>query len=304
MKKILIILLIFFTAFSKAQQLPMYSQYITNDFVLNPAIAGSKTYFPLQINSRNQWTGLGSIAPKTNTLSYHMPVANNDIGIGAIVMQDQTGPYSQLGFTLSFSYHLNLDNNGGSRLSLGISGILTQHNLSQSDLTFNNPDPEFQGNYSKTVPDANFGAYFYAKDFTLGLSTHQLFESTFKEAIQDIFGNNSQVRHYYAHSSYNLNIYSDLTIEPSILFKYSETTPIQIDFNTRVIIDNNYWAGLSLRSSKSLVFLAGLNIRNMFFSYSYDYGISSLSSISSGSHEISLGININDERLRRHSYYW
>ncbi|HAP31342.1 MAG TPA: hypothetical protein DCR01_05175 [Flavobacteriales bacterium] len=304
MKKSLIVILVCLAALTKAQQLPMYSQYLTNDFILNPAIAGSKPYFPIQINSRTQWSSLGTIAPKTNTLSYHMPVAYNAIGLGAIVMQDETGPYSQIGITLSFAYHIQLDEDDITRLSLGLSGLMTQHTLNQDDLTFHNPDPEFQGSYSKMVPDASFGAYLYSKNFSLSASAHQLFESTFKESVQDIFGDNSQVRHYFAHASYRIDIHSDLAIEPSLLVKSTEVSPTQLDVNARVIIDNNYWAGLSLRSSESLVVLTGLNMGSLFLSYSYDYGISSLSSVASGSHEISLGFNINDKRKRRHSYYW
>jgi len=304
MKKTLFLISLCFTALTQAQQLPIYSQYLTNDFALNPAIAGSKPYFPIQINSRNQWAGLGSIAPKTNSLSYHMPIAFNNLGVGAIIIQDQTGPYSHLGLNLSLAYHFRINQNDDTRLSLGLSGLLTQHTLKQDDLTFHRPDPEFQGNYSKMVPDASFGAYLYSKNFSLSLSTHQLFESVFKDAIQDIFGDNSQVRHYYAHASYRIGIYSDLAIEPSLLLKTTEVSPTQLDINTRIIIENNYWAGLSFRSSKSLVVLAGLNVGSMFLSYSYDYGISSLSSVASGSHEVSLGFNINDKRNRRHSYYW
>ncbi len=304
MKKSLIVILVCLAALTKAQQLPMYSQYLTNDFILNPAIAGSKPYFPIQINSRTQWSSLGTIAPKTNTLSYHMPVAYNAIGLGSIVMQDETGPYSQIGITLSFAYHIQLDEDDITRLSLGLSGLMTQHTLNQDDLTFHNPDPEFQGSYSKMVPDASFGAYLYSKNFSLSASAHQLFESTFKESVQDIFGDNSQVRHYFAHASYRIDIHSDLAIEPSLLVKSTEVSPTQLDVNARVIIDNNYWAGLSLRSSESLVVLTGLNMGSLFLSYSYDYGISSLSSVASGSHEISLGFNINDKQKRRHSYYW
>jgi type IX secretion system PorP/SprF family membrane protein len=305
MKKMLIIILVFVAALSKAQQLPMYSQYLTNDFILNPAIAGTKPYFPIQINSRSQWSGLGEIAPKTNTLSYHMPLAYDAIGVGAVIMQDETGPYSQIGVSLSFAYHIQLDDDDITRLSLGMSGLMTQHTLNQDQLTFHNPDPEFEGgSFSKMVPDASFGAYLYSKDFSLSASAHQLFESTFKESVSDIFGDNTQVRHYFVHGSYRINIHSDLAIEPSILAKSIESSSTQFDFNTRVIIDNSYWAGLSLRSSQSLVVLAGLNMGSLFLSYSYDYGISSLSSVASGSHEISLGFNINDKRKRRHTYYW
>ena len=75
MKNSLTIIFFCLAALTKAQQLPIYSQYLTNDFILNAAIAGTKPYFPIQINSRSQWSGLGTIAPKTNTLSFHMPVA-------------------------------------------------------------------------------------------------------------------------------------------------------------------------------------------------------------------------------------
>ena len=94
-----------------------------------------------------------------------MPIAYDAVGIGAIVMQDETGPYSQIGVTLSFAYHIQLDEDDLTHLSLGLSGLMTQHTLNQDDLTFHNPDPEFQGSYSKMVPDASFGAYLYSKNF-------------------------------------------------------------------------------------------------------------------------------------------
>ena len=231
-----------------------------------------------------------------------MPIAYDAIGVGAIVMQDETGPYSQIGVTLSFAYHIQLDEYNTTRLSLGLNGLMTQHTLNQDDLTFHNIEPEFQGSYSKIVPDASFGAHLYSKNFSLSASAHQLFESTFKKSVKDIFGDNSQVRHYFAQVSYRINIYSDLAIEPSLLVKSTEVSPTQLDINARAIIDNNYWAGISLRSSESLVVLTGLNMGSLFLSYSYDYGINSLSSVASGSHEISLGFKINDKRKRRHSY--
>ena len=106
MKKSLFLILLCFTALTQCPTTSYLQSILTNDFVLNPAIAGSKPYFPIQINSRNQWAGLGSIAPKTNSLSYHMPIAYNNLGIGAIIIQDQTGPYSHLGLNLSLAYHI------------------------------------------------------------------------------------------------------------------------------------------------------------------------------------------------------
>ena len=303
--RLLLFLLMISTTAVQSQQLPMFSQYISNDFILNPAVAGSKPYFPIKISSRTQWSSLGSIAPQTNILSYHMPVAFDEIGVGAIIMQDQTGPYSHLSVNLAFAYHLQLDDDNDTRLSLGLSGQLSQHSLKMDELEFNNPDPEFQGGkYSKIVPDANVGAYLYSENYFLSVAAHQLFESTFKEAISPIFGDNDEVRHYYANAGYIFNVYSDLQIEPSVLVKGTEVGPVQVDLNTRFLFNNSYWAGLSLRSSQALVVIAGVRAGSMNISYSYDYGISSISSVASGSHEICLGFNINDKRNRRHSYYW
>ena len=295
----------FFSLAASAQQLPMYSQYFVNDFSINPAVAGSKPYFPLQLNVRTQWASLGSIAPKTNTLSFHMPVAFKQLGVGAIVTQDKTGPYSQLMVIASIAYHLQLDEDNKTRLSFGLSGLINQHTLNFDELEFNNPDPEFEGGtYSKVIPDASMGAYLYSKHYFLSLSSHQLFESTFKESITSIFGDNTEVRHYFANMGYTFHIHSDFHVEPSVLVKATDSGPSQLDVNTRFIFNNSYWAGLSFRTSKSLVLVAGLELGSFLLSYSYDYGISSIASASSGSHEISVGFNINDARNRRHSYYW
>ena len=305
MKKLFLIFISFFTIIANAQQLPMYSQYLVNDFSINPAVAGSTPYFPLRLSVRTQWSSLGAIAPQTNTLSYHMPLALNRLGVGTVVTQDKTGPYSQLVVNASFAFHIQLSEDNNTRLSLGLSGLLNQYSLNFDELTFHNPEPEFQGGtYSKVIPDASVGAYLYSPNYFLSISSHQLFESTFKESITSIFGDNTEVRHYYANMGYTIAVHSDLHIQPSILVKATESAPTQLDINTRVIFDNSYWAGLSLRTSKSLILLAGFELGSFHLSYSYDYGINAISSASSGSHEISLGFNIGDIRNRRHSYYW
>ena len=43
---------------AKAQQLPVYSQYMMNGFLLNPAVAGHEGYTALNITAREQWAGL------------------------------------------------------------------------------------------------------------------------------------------------------------------------------------------------------------------------------------------------------
>ena len=51
-----------------SQQLPIFSQYLLNDYAYNPAIAGSKDYYDVKSNHRYQWVGITD-APRTYTLS-------------------------------------------------------------------------------------------------------------------------------------------------------------------------------------------------------------------------------------------
>ena len=41
-----------------AQQLPVYSQYMMNKFLINPAVAGSEGYTAFNLTTRKQWIGV------------------------------------------------------------------------------------------------------------------------------------------------------------------------------------------------------------------------------------------------------
>ena len=105
----------------QAQQLAQYSQYMNNNYVINPAVAGTEDYIDVKFSYRTQWTGLDG-APKT----YYASV-NSSLGklrtqpkrrmhdwekgyhaIGAIVYRDETGPISRTGLYGSYTYNLAL----------------------------------------------------------------------------------------------------------------------------------------------------------------------------------------------------
>ena len=43
---------------AEAQQFPIYSQYMMNSFLLNPAVAGHEGYTSVNLTVREQWLGL------------------------------------------------------------------------------------------------------------------------------------------------------------------------------------------------------------------------------------------------------
>ena len=59
MKKIsLLFVSIFMGSMLYAQQIPQLSQFMINDFAINPAIAGMNDYYQIKTSLRNQWVGI------------------------------------------------------------------------------------------------------------------------------------------------------------------------------------------------------------------------------------------------------
>ena len=67
-KKAYILLLSLFATCASGQQLPIYSQYLFNRFLINPAVAGSDGYTSLNLTAREQWVGYDG-APRTFSFS-------------------------------------------------------------------------------------------------------------------------------------------------------------------------------------------------------------------------------------------
>src|SRR5438552_12446970 len=64
-------------AVSLAQQRPHYTQYILNNYILNPALSGIENYTDVKLSVRDQWVGLNG-APKTCYFSIHGPIGKKD----------------------------------------------------------------------------------------------------------------------------------------------------------------------------------------------------------------------------------
>ena len=93
MKKLLplaIILLVFITDQSVAQQYPVFTQYYFNELVINPAYAGNHIQFSATAMYRNQWINLPG-APRTYSISGHSSLMKGNVGVGMLVNHDEIG---------------------------------------------------------------------------------------------------------------------------------------------------------------------------------------------------------------------
>lgn len=291
----------------QAQQLAQYSQYMNNNYVLNPAVAGTEDYIDLKFSYRTQWVGLegaprtfyasgnSSLGPQANQPGHSLRAWRKGFhAIGGIVYSDVTGPTSRTGLYGSYTYNLPLTRT--IRLALGASVGMQQFAVDGSQLRFHNTGT-IATSQSSRVPDATVGAWLYSPDFYVGLSSAQLLgnqlDIAYSPTNQLVYSNKLE-RHYFATAGVRLRLSDDLTLVPSVLAKYMSPAPTSVDLNAKLRYRDVLWAGASWRVRDAVVALVGVNVSPVVaISYSYDATTSALSSYQYGSHEVLLSLKLN-----------
>ncbi len=295
MKKFIYISL-FLLAFwisAKAQQSSHFTQYMLNEFIVNPAVAGTNDYYQIRSNHRFQWVGLTD-PPLTNTLSVYGPSVKYSMGFGGQIYNDVTGPTSRTGFSGAYAYNLAI--NEEIRMSMGMSIGLLQFKIDGTQLSPRDAsDLAIQPIvYSAYVPDASVGFYAYAEEWYAGLSVSQVFNNKLK-IFDEKSGLNRLKSHVYLTGGYRYEIDRDFTLEPSIIIKGTAPKIFQFDISSRVIWQDMVWGGLSYRLKDAVSVLLGYAYdKKFYFGYAYDIGLSGLRKYNSGSHEIMIGYRFND----------
>ena len=291
MKNILrVIVFICFANAASAQQIPLTSQYMFNDYLLNPAIAGSTDYTQVSLSARAQWTGLDG-APKTQFFSAQTKIGEK-MGIGGFVYNDETGPIKETGIQLSYAYHLSISDN--SKLSFSLAGLFASHYISRASVRPEETGDEALSNLkiNASASDINFGILYYSEKYKIGLSSPQLLQNKLYGGSSKGENLSKLVRHYNLFGEYQFDINDDFAVVPSTLFKYVQGAPFQVDINARGVYKQKYWLGVSYRYNNAIAAMIGLNYRNLSFGYSYDYTLTDINSYSTGGHEIFLSLKV------------
>ncbi len=277
----------------EGQQLPHFSQYMFNDFLLNPAVAGVSDYYQIRTNHRFQWVGMTD-PPLTNSIAFYGPHSTMDMGFGGSVYTDITGPTSRTGVSGSYAYNITLTKD--MRLSMGLSMSMLQYRVDGTQLTPKDPtDIYIQGVVSTSyVPDAAVGAYLYGDQFYAGISAFQLLNNKIK-IFDDNTGLNRLKSHVYFTGGFHFDLDRDWSLEPSAIVMVSAPRQIKFEVSTKLEWIEMLWLGLGYRYHEAITVLAGYNYNDKFyFGYAYDIGITELRKYNMGSHEIMIGYRFND----------
>ncbi len=302
---------------SNGQQRPLFSQYMVNKFLYNPAMAGGNGYTDINMVAREQYVGFEN-APRTFALtaqsrlmddSYIMRklrVRKNknrasiftNVGLGGNMFSDRNGLVSKTGAQLSYAYHINFNNKY--QLSMGLSLAAFQYKLDDSEaFIVDNDDPVLLGSKKQFwVPDATFGVYFTDNTSYLGLTLTDLLGSGIKLGDDPIKENFSTIRNFNIMAGTGFDLDEDFNIKPSAIARIN-SIQTNVDFNLRFFYQDAYWLGASYRTDNSIVAMVGIYVDMFRLAYAYDTSMGTIKNYNSGSHEIIFGIRLGDNSARR-----
>jgi type IX secretion system PorP/SprF family membrane protein len=302
------------------QQLPLYSQYLYNKYLINPAVAGSDGYTSVSLTAREQWVGYSG-APRTFSFSWQTrmlkrsyilkqtrvkreafrPKSDGKIGLGAYVFSDKNGLVQRNGFQIAYAYHMWLQKS--TQLSFGLALTGYYYKIDEKQINFEDPSEPWLNNNLRRgvfVPDVTFGAYLLNAKYSLGFSADQLSEASAKIG-GPAYKNFSMSRQYYLFGSYDFSQGSSTIIQPSFLLKMSEQLKPQVDVGATYIYNQGFWAGLAYRTSGALIANVGVKYQNIYFGYAFDFTMQEIQRITYGTHELTVALKFGDNARR---YRW
>lgn len=303
MKKSYSLLIMFLLALClsevKAQNDPHFSHTMFNELQYNPSALSFDNVLNASLTVREQWLGYEG-RPQTqmlNASTYYEPVKG---GIGLCVINDKIGFEKVLNMRLSYAYAVTLNRDGSQSLTFGLGAGLINRSIKGSELRYEDAaDPEaITTSESKLKADFNFGTEFNWRlnresALTFGLAATHLDQGVKRSTVL------KTPRHYYFYTKYSLQVNDEIKVIPFLMVK-GVSSVYQFDLNTIVHYKDMFWGGLTYRLSDAVIVLLGYNISKEFkVGYSYDFGIGSVRTHSSGTHELLLSTSLTGFNKQR-----
>ena len=319
-----LIALSFMLGSAGAQQVPMYSQYIMNGFLINPSFAGRDGYTTVNLTVREQWVGMAG-APSTYAASFQTrllknsyiskstavrkklvkPTKGSRVGLGGYVFNDNNGIMRRTGFQAAYAYHIGMGQTGGypNNLSFGLALNAYQFSIKTDGLVFDPDDPLLlEYDRSVFIPDFNFGVSFTTYKYYVGFAMTNLLRGSLIFADTSLLRQN-ELGHFFLTGGIKIPLAADWKLEPSAFIKSSDMLfkSVQADITGRVYYKENYWAGLSYRTQDALILLMGFKYDRFYFAYAFDFTLTDIRRQSYGSHELTLAVKFGESARR---YRW
>jgi type IX secretion system PorP/SprF family membrane protein len=263
--------------------------------VINPAYTtDNQGVANLGLLYRRQWVGVDG-SPSTASLFAHTPLGNN-VEVGFTLQTDDIGNViKEHNLSLDFAYKLRL--NKESKISFGMKAGFNMFNTDFSQFNLESgsfsSDPNFSENINKTFVNIGVGAFYYGRNFYVGVSTPNLINSKYLSKNEGLY-EMAEERHYFFASGYVYKLNESIKLKPNVMVKAVAGAPLIVDVNLNAIYNEKVEFGLGYRLNDALMAMISFRVNKAIrIGYSYDYTATKLNTFSNGSHELLLIYDLN-----------
>ncbi len=299
---------------------PIFTQFYAAPLQMNPAFAGTAQAPFIAANYRMQYPSFASgAAYSTFAVSFDQALNRSNSSIGFSVMTDDAGQgiLKKTFASAIYSYKVNIREDVQAKI--GVEAGLIQTNLDWDKLRFfdqidpitgfENPRPSAEvrpTELNKTLFDLSTGFLINAKNFYVGLSGKHL--ATPNEGFLNV---NQNLRvglpiRWSFHTGYEITVREGSRRHPKVFVTPSVLAVKQGDF-VQVVggayagfgpLFTGLWYRQTASNPESLIFTVGFKQEYFKIGYSYDFPIGGLGSLTGGSHELSVTINLDPSPKR------
>lgn len=293
MKRLLLLLFfIALTVATQAQDIPLFSQKLTNSFMYNPSTAGN-TFGSLTASYRNNYSGVAD-SPENIFISMHTPFANHRFGLGANIYQESVSVIKNTYYSAAFAYHLPF--NKFSRLSMGVGAEYNQLNINLSNERYILDDLTLQRYANSGKPDFSTGLSFQNRFVKMGIAANRLatawLESPDKRTLSNYYTG-------FVQGTIPIREGQDL-LEPYFAFrKFSETNDTY-DIGLYYTYDNKITAGAATRAGSVVNFTLAYRLSQyLLVGYSNEMITSPVGGFVGTSNEFTIRYDFNDQNYQK-----
>lgn len=305
MKRFVTIAILWFLILSSAKPqdstrislgLPVYSQYLQNGMMINPAYTGSRGALSAFLSYRMQMMGMQG-SPVIQSGSLNSLLKNDHVALGLIAQFMQYGYTRSTSVYATYAYHIRL---AKGKLSFGLKGGFDRSNTDYTGILLSDKtDPVFTSNDKPyMLPNVSAGVYYWSDRFFAGVAVPE-FLSYSRTSTGSVQAFHSFSNYDLVFSAGGLVTFSDFfKFKPSVLADYSLNNKLtRLDLNGNFILADLIWLGGSWRTTEEVaVGILQIQVnQQLMFGFSYDYPI--------GKKEFfSKGLNGSSEFILRYEF--
>ena len=282
------------STFGWAQDIPLFTQKLTNSFLYNPSVAGN-ALGSLTLSHRQYWSGVQD-SPNTNFISLHVPFAYHKLGFGINFYQDKIGASQTLFTSAAFAYHIRFTDDNS--LSMGVSAEYDNFKLNATRIDVTDLDDELlSGQAPVSQLDFAFGLSYQSKYFNVGGSVNRIRDFILQT---DSTETNQFPAYYSAFLNLKIPVAGDRDlIEPVVTYRSLAPGSNQIDAGIYYTYKNFATLGGGYRTGGIMNLTAAVRVhKNILVGYSREMFSENFQRNIGATNEFTLRIDFKD-----HNYY-